>query len=85
MLVALFALLSCTDKSDDTGSNLDCEAIAITTADGEPDSCDVSACQACVDTCGSSCAVLESYPPQYSCGADGSWTVYDFCADWASE
>ena len=85
MLFALFVLTGCGGKADSGSADLDCEAVAITTADGEPDSCDVSACQTCVDTCGADCTILESYPPQYSCGDEGSWTVYDYCADWASE
>ena len=59
----------------------DCEEVAITDADGNPDPCDVDACQECVDECGGGCAILESYPPQYACPGD-SWSVYDFCPDW---
>jgi len=58
-----------------------CEEVAITDANGNPDPCDVAACQACADECGSGCAILESYPPQYAC-PDGSWSVYDTCPDW---
>ncbi len=59
----------------------DCEEVAITDADGNPDPCDVDACQACVDECGVDCAILESYPPQYAC-PDDAWTVYEMCPDW---
>lgn len=60
----------------------DCGEVAISTTGGAADDCDLQACQACVDACGGDCVVLESFPPQYSCGADGSWSVYDFCEDW---
>ena len=63
-------------------TSFDCDAVAIDTEAGEPDPCDVSACEACVDACGGRCVILESYPPQYSCGAGGSWSVYDFCPEW---
>lgn len=61
---------------------VDCSTVAIATTGGAVDDCDRQACQACVDTCGGDCVILESYPPQYSCGDDGSWSVYDFCEDW---
>lgn len=60
----------------------DC-ASAIANGAGEPDACDVAACETCVDNCGSGCAVLESFPPVYSCGGQGgSWDVYAMCPDW---
>lgn len=80
---ALFLVLLVGCPGGDDTATFDCESIAITTADGAPDPCDVDACQACVDACGSDCMVLESYPPQYSCGSEGRWTVYDFCPDWS--
>jgi hypothetical protein len=66
----------------DCGEPFDCEEVAIGTSSGAPDACDVAACTSCVDTCGGDCAILESYPPQYSCGAQGSWSVYETCPDW---
>ena len=60
----------------------DCEKVALEDGLGDPDPCDVDACQACVDACGADCAVLESYPPQYSCDGTNAWTVRDFCPDW---
>lgn len=64
-------------------SGIDCAAVALRDAAGDPDGCDVAACATCVDTCGRDCAILESYPPQYSCGGDaGLWDVYAFCPDW---
>jgi hypothetical protein len=60
----------------------DCEQVALQDGLGDPDPCDVQACRKCVDTCGASCEVLESYPPQYSCDGETSWDVYDSCADW---
>lgn len=62
-------------------SSLDCASVAILDAVGAPDACDRAACESCVDNCGDSCVVLESYPPQYSCG-EASWDVYDQCAAW---
>jgi hypothetical protein len=67
---------------DDGGDELDCGELAIRTTSGDADPCDVDACQSCVDTCGGDCMVLESFPPQYSCGDEGSWSVYDECPDW---
>lgn len=60
---------------------LDCAAVALTDAAGDPDACDVSACENCVDDCGVDCRVLESYPPVYACD-DASWDVYGSCPDW---
>jgi len=57
-----------------------CEEVAITDADGNPDPCDVAACQACVDACGCD-GIEESYPPHYVC-PDDSWDVYEMCPDW---
>lgn len=60
----------------------DCPSVAIRDADGVADPCDVQACQLCVDACGGDCAVLEIFPPVYTCGPDGSWDVYETCEDW---
>jgi hypothetical protein len=61
----------------------DCEQVALKDGLGDPDPCDVAACEACVDACGADCAVQESYPPQYSCDEGGAvWEVYDTCPDW---
>ncbi len=68
--------------SKDPGDGLDCDRAALHTEDGEVDTCDRQACQACVDECGSNCAVLESYPPQYACAEQHTYTVYDFCPGW---
>lgn len=67
----------------DVNVPIDCVAIAIRDPNGEPDGCDVAACTTCVDHCGGKCAVLESYPPQYSC-PDRSFSVYDFCENWST-
>jgi hypothetical protein len=61
---------------------LDCAAVAITTGAGDPDPCDVSACNACVESCGADCAVQESFPPTYTCGDGGSWDVTTQCPAW---
>lgn len=60
----------------------DCVSVAITDAAGDPDGCDLAACVTCAETCGSDCLIQESYPPQYSCGDEGAWSVEDFCPDW---
>lgn len=65
------------------GAGFDCEEVAIPDADGNPDPCDVQACEACTDACGDGCMILESYPPQWAC-EDASFTVYDFCPDWTA-
>ncbi len=59
-----------------------CDDVAMRNPDGSVDACDLAACEACDDACGRSCAILESYPPQYACEGDGSWSVYDECPDW---
>lgn len=74
--------MSCVFVPDCPRCAPDCADIAIRDVDGTPDGCDVAACDACADACGGRCMVLESYPPQYSCGGE-SWTVYDFCPDWS--
>lgn len=61
---------------------LDCAEVAIATGAGDPDPCDVSACTACVETCGADCAVQESFPPTYTCGDAGSWDVTSQCPAW---
>lgn len=60
----------------------DCEQLALEDGLGDPDPCDVKACERCVAACGASCEVLESYPPQYSCDGESSWDVYDSCPGW---
>jgi len=64
---------------------LNCDTIALRGEDGVVDDCDRKACEACVDFCGIDCAVMESYPPQYSCPSIGAYTVRDFCPDWGAE
>jgi hypothetical protein len=59
----------------------DCEEVAITDADGNPDPCDVAACEACNECDGGCVAIEDSYPPHYVC-QDASFDVYDFCPDW---
>ena len=78
-LLAL-ALSACeTDKT----VSIDCEEIAILDDAGNPDPCDVQACEAAADGCSGGFAVWESYPPKYSC--DGaSFSVFDFCPDWTA-
>lgn len=76
----LLTLLACPAPGPDSGASFDCAEVALRDGDG-PDACDLPACQHCVDACGADCMILESYPPQYSCG-DTSWTVYDDCPDW---
>lgn len=71
-------LTGCVFEPADSG----CEDLAIHDADGNVDDCDLAACEACAEACGAPCAILESFPPQYSCDAGGSWTVYDECPDW---
>jgi hypothetical protein len=80
----LLALAGCVLVHDcpHCDDDLDCADIAIRDAAGNPDSCDVAACDACADQCGDDCAVLESFPPQYACPG-ASWDVYDFCPDWS--
>ena len=73
---------TCTGSDDPHVETFDCEQVAIQRPDGTPDVCDLAACESCVDTCGGDCMVLESYPPQYSCGAEGSWSAYEECPDW---
>jgi len=60
----------------------DCEALAMRDADGNVDPCDLQACEACDDVCDEHCVVLESFPPQYACDGEGTFTVYDECPDW---
>ncbi len=74
-------LLACT-AAKDSSAPFDCAAVAVTNEAGDPDPCDVAACETCVDTCGTGCLVLESYPPQYACDDAGSWSVYDTCPNW---
>ena len=64
--------------------DIDCEAFAIRGADGNPDQCDVDACNACVDGCETFIQIWESYPPIYTCIGDPSvsFSVFDFCPDW---
>ncbi len=86
MLLAF--LLACAGHVSDPSLSdgvLNCDNSAIRTDDGEVDSFDLQACQACVDFCGEECAVQESYPPQYSCPGIGSYTVYDFCPEWGGD
>jgi hypothetical protein len=72
------------DTAEADGARVDCEAYAIRDRDGNPDGCDVDACDACTDACPTSCQIFESYPPQYACRSDGnlSFSVFDFCPDW---
>lgn len=82
----ILALVACIVIRDggcpNCGTPIDCSDVAIHDGSGQVDACDVEACETCVDACGIDCAVLESYPPQYSCGGGASWTVYDTCPDW---
>lgn len=82
ILLAAAALASCVDKGADTSATLDCAAVAILTSEGTADPCDVEACEICVETCGTLCAVMETYPPLYSCDSERTWDVYDFCDAW---
>ena len=59
-----------------------CESVAMLGTDGLPDPCDVAACQSCEDACDGPCAVAMSFPVQYMCEGEGSWSVYDACPDW---
>ena len=61
---------------------IDCASVAITDTQGNADPCDQQACQACVDSCGMRCEILESYPPHYACQGGSSWSGYDECPDW---
>ena len=72
----------CGASSNGPDEGLDCDQAALHTEDGVVDACDRQACQACVDECGSGCAVLESYPPQYACQEQHTYTLYDFCPGW---
>jgi hypothetical protein len=63
------------------GTPIDCEENAIRDADGNPDPCDVAACEACNDCAGGCIAIEESYPPHYVCET-ASFDVYDTCPDW---
>ena len=65
----------------DKAGTFNCDEVAMRDDAGDPDPCDVDACQACVDECGAECAILESFPVQYAC-PDASFTVTDFCPDW---
>lgn len=80
-LLAATWLPACGEDTD----ALDCEEVAIRTAEGEVDECDLQACQACEEACEVGCLILESYPPQYSCEGEGTWDVYDFCPDWSMD
>jgi hypothetical protein len=67
----------------DEGGPIDCESVVMTTPDGTIDDCDLQACKAaCGDDCTETCEILESFPPQYRCGDEGPFSVYDFCPDW---
>lgn len=82
LLLATCSLPLPSGRPASAGAPFDCDAIALRDGLGDPDPCDVQACAACVEACGASCAVLESYPPQYSCDGESSWDVYDTCPDW---
>jgi hypothetical protein len=85
MLPLLPVLVGCfltVDDHDTWPAQIDCGRVALRDADGTPDGCDVAACLECSEACGTDCAVLESYPPRYSCGSRGTWDVYDICPDW---
>lgn len=75
-MLSLLALLAC------SGSNTDCEELAIKLDDGTADPCDVQACEACDEACAAPCAILESFPPIYACEGGESFSVYDFCEEW---
>jgi hypothetical protein len=86
-ILSLLLVASCTlhlpDLPDPSAPPVfDCEKVALADGLGDPDPCDVAACQACVDACGAECVVLDSYPPQYSCDGSQSFDVYDACPDW---
>ena len=61
----------------------DCEALAIRDADGNVDPCDLQACEACDAVCDDHCLVLDSFPPQYACDGEGTFSAPDECPDWA--
>lgn len=62
----------------------DCEEVAMRSADGSIDDCDLQACEAafsegCVD-----CFVFTIRPPIYSAD-DVAFDVYDVCPDWSAD
>jgi len=60
----------------------DCTEEAIQTADGDPDPCDLQACEAAFGEGCTSCAVNQSYPPQYVADDGTTYDLYAFCPDW---
>lgn len=80
--VVLALLLAACGSDADKGdaSALECASEVPAGSDGEPDPCELQACQACVDACGSECAIFETGEVTYEC-PDDSWTASDICGE----
>ena len=81
----LLTLCLCLTTACEDPEEPDCLPVVMTTASGEIDDCDLQACEAAYSGCTEAPMVLESYPPQYVCGDQGPYDVYDFCPDWGAD
>ena len=83
---SLLAICLCLATAcEDTVTFKDCETIVMTTATGEPDPCDLQACEAAFGDGCHTHSINQSLPPQYVCDDGEAWDVFDFCPDWGTD
>jgi len=83
---SLLALCLCLITAcEDTVTFPDCEDLVLTTANGEPDPCDLQACEAAFGDGCHICMVNQSLPQQYVDDDGTAWDLFEFCPDWRAD